>query len=465
MPCDTVSASVTFIDLATASDLECFLYGGPCAITWFVASVQKSNWFATVPIQLRSTGTVDFGQKNVSATLNRSGDYVLNVWFRAQIPQLVLETEDTTACFAWTKNLMHNLFECIQLSFNELIVQEFDNYWLDFNAAFHIPANKRVGYQNMIGNVFNMTTLTSPGVPLGDGSYRSVVFPFFFGEDSGLALPVAALPFNDIKVTYRLRKWEDLLVFKGATGPADVFIFGTSTKPALNDAATWATYAVVHNDERLKMGDCPRDILIRQVQKAQLSPFKDVSSTTSFDLRFSHSIIALFFAAANVSLPGAWSNYTTEPYYAPYGRGVDPIEHATIVYENTNRVSMDADFYSLIHPYLLPDTNVPEEPGYHIYSYALLPWAPTQPSGSTNYSKLANVSISYDMSIAAMRSAGIGVTGVNAGRPVDSQGNVIQWTDAAGTLVDQVQKYVNVVLATNWNIVRVANGSLGHPVL
>lgn len=465
MSSSSVSASVTFIDLATASDLECFLYGGACAITWFVASVQKSNWFSTVPIQLRSTGTIDFGQKNFSATLNRSGDYVLNVWFRAQIPQLVLEAADPNASFGWTRNLMHNLFENIQLSFNELVVEEFDNYWLDFNAAFHMPANKRVGYQNMIGNVFSMTALTSPGVALGDGSYRTCILPFFFGEDSGLALPAAALPFNDIKITYRLRRWEDLLVFRGATGPADVFIFGTSNKPALIDAATWATYAVVHNDERLKMGDCPRDILIRQVQKAQLSPFVNMGVSSTFDLRFSHAIIALFFAAANVSLPGAWSNYSTEPYYVPYNRGVDPIEHATIVYENTNRVSMDSDYYSLIAPFLLPETSVPEEPGYHIYSYALLPWAATQPSGSTNYSKLANVSIVYDPSIAAMRSAGIGVTGAFAGRPVGADGQPIQWPDSTGVLVDQVQRYVNVVCALNFNVVRVAGGSLGHPTL
>ena len=33
----TVTASVVFIDLATFAELEGFIYGGPNAITWFVA--------------------------------------------------------------------------------------------------------------------------------------------------------------------------------------------------------------------------------------------------------------------------------------------------------------------------------------------------------------------------------------------------------------------------------------------
>jgi hypothetical protein len=102
-----------FIDLATFSEQEGFMYGGPDAITWFVGAVQKSNWFSYIPITLRQSGVVDFGQKNVSASLNRSGDYVLHSWFRAQIPQIELVQDGTIfldATLRWTRNLMHNIF-------------------------------------------------------------------------------------------------------------------------------------------------------------------------------------------------------------------------------------------------------------------------------------------------------------------------------------------------------------------
>lgn len=481
------NASHLFIDLATFSEIEGFLYGGPDAITWFVAAVQKANWFSYLPITLRHNGTVDFGQKNVSASVNRSGDYVLHVWFRAQIPQLELvQPGGASGIFLdssirWTRNLMHNLFDKVNISFNELVVQEMDNYWLDFNFQFRKAGAKRIGYRNMIGDIASMTTPVPPGTPLGTGGYFSVPFPFWFGEDSGIALPVAALPFNDIKINYVFRRWEDLVVVfpgtlatGGPSGPgtgraatcSDVFVFGSTTqKPSLLDPQTNAHYAVVHNDERVKMGDAPRDMLIHQIQGTQNAPFKDISSRTTFDIRLSHSIVLFAFSAQNISLltvnsgmcGGEWSNYTTEPGYA----GLDPLSFTTLVYENTCRLAQGSDYYSLIHPDLL-STATPDETGYHLWSYSLAPWDPLKPAGSTNFSKLANVSISHDMSPAAQASAGIGTA---SGSPEDQNGNILQYPDSSGTEVDFPQKYRHIFVARNWNIARVANGSLGHPTL
>lgn len=467
-----------FIDLATFSEQEGFIYGGPDAITWFVAAVQKANWFSYIPITLRQNGTIDFGQKNVSASVNRSGDYVLHVWFRAQIPQIQLLQDGNIyldATIRWTRNLMHNLFERVSISFNELTVEEFDNYWLDFNFQFRKRGSKRIGYRNMIGDIASMTTPVALDTALGTGGYFSVPFPFWFTEDSGIALPVAALPFNDIKINYVFRKWEDLIVIYPGTAAvggarvatsSDVFVYGsTSEKPSLLDPQTNAHYAVVHNDERVKMGDAPRDILMTQIQATQATPFKDISTATSFDLRLSHSIILFCFAAQNVSLlslnlnssGGEWSNYTTEPNYA----GLDPISFSTLIYESTVRVAQGSDYYSLILPDLISEAT-PDETGYHMWSYALLPWDPLKPSGSTNYSKLANVQITHNMSPAAQAAAGIGTAG---GVPEDQNGNPIQWPNSSGVLTDFAQSFRHILIAKNWNIIRVANGSLGHPTL
>lgn len=485
MSFSTCSAEVLFVDLATFSEIEGFLYGGPDAITWFVAAVQKANWFSYLPITLRHNGTIDFGQRNVSASVNRSGDYVMHMWFRAQIPQIYLNNASgdifSDATLRWTRNLMHNLFERVTISFNELVVQEFDNYWFDMNFQFRKRGSKRVGYRNLIGDIASMTDPVGVDTPLGTGGYFTCIFPFWFGEDSGIALPVAALPFNDIKINYRFRRWEDLVVvYPGTSGGAgtrvastsDVYVVGSTTeRPSLLDPQTNAHYAVVHNDERVKMGDAPRDILIHQVQEAQLAPFKDISSRTTFDIRLSHSIVLFTFAAQNTSLlrrsngggGGDWSNYTTQfrGTGAPSSPGLDPISFSTLVYENTCRLAQGSDYFSLTHPDLLSEAT-PDETGYHLWSYALKPWDPLKPSGSTNYSKLSNVSISHDMSPAAQASAGIGTA---SGRPEASDGTIIQYPDSSGTLTDFAQTYEHVFIAKNWNIVRVANGSLGHPTL
>ena len=46
-----------------------------------------------------------------------------------------------------------NLVKEISLAFNDLVAERMDSYYLDFWAAFTIPAGKQNGYDNMIGNV------------------------------------------------------------------------------------------------------------------------------------------------------------------------------------------------------------------------------------------------------------------------------------------------------------------------
>ena len=479
----TTAASTLFVDLATYSELEGFLYGGPHALTYFVASVQKANWFSFIPITLRHVaGSPDFGQRNVAASVNRSGDYVLSLWFRAQIPRIGLsgETLNANATIAWTRNLMHNLFEKVQISFNELVVEEFDNYWMDNNYQFRLRDCKRIGYRNMIGDVSTLTVGVAPNFPLGDGSYRSCPLPFWFGEDSGLALPVAALPFNDIKINYVFRRWQELVIINPGTGGvpptiANVFIFNdvgdaTTQEPRLVDPQTFAHYVVVHNDERVKMGDAPRDMLIRQIQESQCAPFKDVSSRSGFDIRLSHAIVLFFFAAENIALfeigKGQYgremSNYTTCSALVAMVQGSDPLWFSQLLYENTPRLAMGSDYYSLIHPYYFSDA-IAEETGYHMWSYALKPWAPTSPTGSTNYSKLANVSILHDCSFAAVNASG--AAGAPFAIDVDGAQLDLVFPPFTGVTTPWPQKWRHVFVAANWNIARVANGSLGHPTL
>lgn len=477
----TVTASVTFIDLATFGELEGFTYGGPNAITWFVASVQKGNWFSCVPISLRNVGTsAQFGAYKACYSLSRQGDYVLSTFLRARLPAVGFKTTVVGApTVRWVDNLMHNLVRHVQIEFNELVVQEFDNYWLDDNFEWRCPANKRVGYLNMIGMTSQWTTPVGPGVATG-GGFLSLPLPFFYGEDSGIALPVAALPFNDIKITYDFRDWTELvmIVQNGVAvttsdlctylpNGAGVLVANDNVLPQMANVETFAHYAIVHNDERVKMGDAPRDILIHQIQETQVAPFKDVSSRSSFDIRLSHAIVVFTFKAMNNSLQnqfkgtvGAeWSNYTTLSALAtPAGLGVasdpvDPIAFSNLFYENSVRLANFSDYFSLTHPWYFSDA-ISEQTGYHIYSYALKPWDATRPSGSTDYSKLANVSIAHDSSPAA----------VSAAAGTYTTGAVINYL-ASGGPVQFNQSWLHVFCARNWNILRVANGSAGFPAL
>lgn len=480
-----VTASVTFIDLATFGELEGFMYGGPNAITWFVASVQKGNWFSVVPISLRNVGTTaQFAAQKTSYSLSRQGDYVLSTWLRCRWPTIGLNAAQngTGATVRFVDNLMHNLVRHIQIEFNELVVQEFDNYWFDDNLVWRTDASKYLGYLNMIGMTSVYTQPAVQGTTVG-GTFLNLPHPLFYQEDSGVALPVAALPFNDIKITYDFRDWTELVLVDpkatfGTGNQATIqsvvpYINGVpqpNLQVQLQNVETYAHYAVVHNDERVKMGDAPRDILIHQIQETQIAPFRDITARSSFDIRLSHAIVLFTYKAMNNSLQvffnglfGAdHSNYTTQSSVLadglvppPPGQlPVDPIAYTQLLYENSVRLSNASDYFSLVNPWYFSlsmgqDINAT---GFHFYSYALKPWDPTRPSGSTDYSKLANVSIVHDPSQAAVSAAaGQYPNGVN-----------IQWPVAQAVFP---QSFQHVFCAKNWNILRVANGSAGFPAL
>jgi len=460
------SVTVAFVDMATYDELEVILYGGDDATAYFVRETRKSTWFSIIPVQLtRSTGTADFGQQ-WSSSISRAGDYLLSAWLRIGIPAVTLAAAGTGTVVAgsrlrWTRNLGHNIISECTVSFNDLVAARFDNYFLDFWAAFTVDASKQVAYDNMIGNVPELTSeQVAPGATL-PARMLNVPLPFWFCRDSGVALPTAALPYNEMRINFNFRGLNELLVHENsavAVGTSPNIPYNLTdivgTAPTLNSPAVWGEYAIVSNDERQRMGCAARDIVIEQAQTAPVQTFTAATAgaAQSVDIRFSHAVKALFFGARNKTIASDWSNYTAASA-DPSGANVnyntsgasDPILQTSLVYENSNRLNvMGSDYFSLVNPYYHAPV-VPTETGYHCYSYAL-DFCNLDPQGSTNYGRLTNVSISPSPSAAAV--AGNGATGA---------------TKATGQ--DYVQTYDFICVALAYNVIRISGGALGFPIL
>ena len=71
-------------------------------------------------------------------------------------------------------------------------------------------------------------------------------------------------------------------------------------------------YALVSNQERVRMGSCPRDILIEQSQEVTGGRFtaSSIQTPNEQDIRFSYPVKALMFGIRNTSVASEWSNYT-----------------------------------------------------------------------------------------------------------------------------------------------------------
>jgi hypothetical protein len=506
------SSNITsgFIDLATYDELEKYMYGCGDAVAYFVRTTCKSTWFTQVPVILsNASGQAEFG-RTWSVSISRAGDYLLQTWLRVGLPEVRALNGGNDARFhiRWTRNFMHNLIQDCCITFNDLVAARFDNHHLDFWAAFTVPASKQVAYDNMIGNTAALTGGSNNYLPArlnnssqaapqelqsslqSDRTWLNLPLPFFYSRDSGVALPTAALPYNEMRINFQFRNWWELLVVEdtqvaaGFNQPYRVNTDPTAgtqiaTSPGvpslLGYVQVWANYAIVSNDERKRMACAPRDILIEQAQMANTQTVTPNSvQAPSIDLRLSHAIKVLFFAVKNVTHSSEHSTYTVgspsmgllennlDKFSGQYQ--LDPIDRVSLVYENTNRLGqMGADYFTMVNPYFHAPS-VPDVNGYHSYSYSL-DFICLDPMGSTNYGKLTNVSIMPEFTGLAQGANGANTGAANATalplgfnvQPAPGNPN--------GSGVQRQQSYLFVLTCVNNNIIRISGGALGFPVL
>lgn len=310
--------------------------------------------------------------------------------------------------------------------------------------------------------------------------------PLPHDRTTGVALPTAALPYNEMKINFQLREAYELLIADvyDASVPGNAPAFpgfsinlssqAGSALPGLT-GHVWAEYAIVSNAERARMGCHPRDMLIEQQQEMAKYTVNSVTSTTTHDLRFSHAVRAIFFAFKNTTLLGEHSNYTAavpvafpdgvnfSPFYA-----VDPVAAASLLYEGTVRMdTLSGDYYSLVNPFYHSEV-VAEETGYHVYSYAIDLYA-CDPNGSTNMGKLSNVSMQFNVSDAAQTTlaAPLNPSGYSYVR-----GQVPRLTTGGAFVPDDwywgnayQSQFEPKIVVVNHQIVRVSGGTFAFPVL
>lgn len=480
----TVSLTTAFIDLSTFDEIECWLYGGK-SINRFRKVIRKSAWFTVIAAQLNRCGTNGDFNHEMQAMFSRAGDYIRDVWLRVELPEIRCKAPYQAR---WTRNIGHNLIDECFLQFNDLTVNKLTSHHLDFLAAFLVPEGKVNGYKNMIGDVPILVdpydeyagyegaidathTMPLPAFAL------NIPLPFWFTRDCHDSIIQAACPFNDVRLTIKFRAFSDLIIIDRLQTPdlengippvvpavsVDLSVALENPNVRLGTTQVWAHYAVIPNGDREKIGEeSDIDCLIEQIQTIPTTEWRpSTQKQRGIDLRFAHSIRALFFAMRNITIPQEWSNYSTHVpraaltntpglIFRPVGSG-NPIERAILTYENVDRVNMPADYYTLVAPYYSAE-RIPQETGYHLLSYANR-LGVLQPDGSTNYARLASVNLSIEASDVAV---------AQATPPVQMDPATPEWDPSFRTLWGN---FAIVVTASSLSVLRFSAGSAGFPVL
>jgi hypothetical protein len=379
---------------------DVYLTGNP-QITYFKVVYRRHTNFAVESIEQTFNGTADFGRK-VTALISRSGDLIGRVYLQATLPAIT----GASNSFRWVDHVGHHLIKQVEVEIGGQRIDRQYGDWLQIWYELTCGMDKRHyaghGYEDMIGHgdASAHTSLQNFGPEDSDETTVFVPLQFWFCRNAGLALPLIALQYHEVKINLEFRPFSELIIWH-TTAPATV---------SLSSASLWVDYVYLDTEERRRFAQVSHEYLIEQLQ---FTGEESVTGTSAkLKLSFNHPVKELVWVAQrDVVIDGStyngnqWSNYTTtesddsanavDPS-TDLARALNTVDSAKLQLNGQDRFALRTGrYFNLVQPYQA-HTNIPESPGINVYSFALKP-EEHNPSGSANFSRIDNATLNLTM--------------------------------------------------------------------
>jgi len=388
---------------------DIYLTGNP-QITFFKVVYRRHTNFSMEAIEQTFNGTADFG-KRVTCTVSRNGDLMHRVYLQATVPSV------DASGFKWLHHLGHILIKYAEVEIGGQRIDKHYGDWMHIWNELSQTAGHKDGYNKMIGEVDALTS-SSDGTPEMD---LYIPLEFWFCRNPGLALPLIALQYHEVKINIEFRSASDCGI-------------GYDSTPSLAAASLYVDYIYLDTDERRRFAQVSHEYLIEQVQ---FTGDESVSSVSNkIKLNFNHPCKELIWVVQKDEMVSStyatdgkeWFNYTDGTVGA--GDGYNPVFSARLQLNGHDRFSERMGrYFNLVQPYQ-HHTNVPSSVGINVYSFGLKP-EEHQPSGTCNMSRIDNATLQLTLT-----SESVATNGVSADAKVR-------------------------VYATNYNVLRIMSGMGG----
>ena len=234
---------------------DVYLTGQP-QITFFKVVYRRHTNFSVEPIQQTFQGAAEFG-RTVTCNVNRNGDLITNMYLVAKMDK-ANRTRGSIE-YGWVNKLGFAMIESTKVEVGGSKIDEQYGDWLNVWDELTRETAHDVARDNMIGNV---DTLTAIGGETTEEYTMYVPLKFWFNRNNGLALPLIALQYHDVRVTIKLREACDLINYKGTNS---VTATGVSNS-AMKDAYLLIDYVYLDSEERKRFAQAAHEYLIEQVQ-------------------------------------------------------------------------------------------------------------------------------------------------------------------------------------------------------
>ncbi len=330
---------------------DVYLTGNPQITFWKVTYRRHTN-FAMESIEQTFNGQADFGRR-VTCTISRNGDLAYRTYLQVTLPEINQSMKNSSSNLnavsndgvyaRWLDFPGEHMVSTVEVEIGGQRIDRQYGDWMHIWNQLTLTAEQERGYNKMVGQTSQLTYLIDPSfadvdsacagtdVPCNTCAPRNALpettlyipLQFWFCRNPGLALPLIALQYHEVRINLELRPSDevlfavtDLTEYNGSAGSGAPFAThgnmnvgwagagppvrdGQSVKDAvayqksLVAASLYVDYVFLDTDERRRMAQNPHEYLIEQLQFTGDTSVG--SSSNKIELNFNHPCKELIF--------------------------------------------------------------------------------------------------------------------------------------------------------------------------
>ncbi len=287
---------------------DVYLTGNPQITFWKVVYRRHTN-FSMEAVEHTLNGNPDFG-RSATVTILRNGDLAGRTCLKVELKAVDLQAAfgacEEAPKVAYVRRLGHALIKEVEVEIGGSRIDRQYGVWMDVWYELTHTTSKERGYRAMIGDVEALTKLrtvnssasSDPAVEDDELPAYTLYVPlqFWFNRNPGLALPLIALQYHEVRLNFEFEDIQKLVVWSGASAP-DYRQFGFANASILVD------YIYLDSEERRRFAQVGHEYLIEQLQFTGVESV--TGSNTKLKLGFNHPCKEIVWALRNGAFNGS----------------------------------------------------------------------------------------------------------------------------------------------------------------
>ena len=285
---------------------DAYITGNPHITFWKVMYKRHTN-FAMEAMRVNFTGTPQYGQR-VVAVVNRNADLIYKTYLEVTLPDTYSANSGNGVKWsaAWERRLGYQMLKKIEVEIGGQIMDTHYGEWLFLWENLTSNFDNSVKLDSMTGGYLGGTETTAVSCG-GRPNVLYIPLQFWFCRNPGLALPLIALQYHEVRFNITLSAATDLVT--GTPGSAGTVASQAAALPQLKDMALYFDYIYLDVDERRRFAQDSHEYLIDQLQYGLQQTITTASAR--IDLTLNHPVKELVWVFQDARKTDCGSDLTT----------------------------------------------------------------------------------------------------------------------------------------------------------